>query len=294
MILPDINTASQYLPSLNLTVNNARLTDFFDRAQAWVVEKIIGTDIEEDLEEIIIDPYEDGGLMVEPEDSHSELRKLVQRLIAVRAYMTAIPEMDLQLSEAGFVVQSNEYMSPASKERTANLIRSLELRLCEDADALVRFLWSNSTSQAQYAVWRDSDQFFFISSVFCPFCYLYNQLQPPTARITNYVDFLEMLPKMDDAADTVVAAYVSSDELDRLLDIYRTNGLNNTQFKAVKKMLKAMTASVRGDKNMARCAAIEARNIMVNNLEHFPEFADSPCRNLPRTSFGNGRSWNGL
>ena len=42
MILHDISEAKQYLPSVNLTMANDRFTDFFSRAQGWLVSRVIG------------------------------------------------------------------------------------------------------------------------------------------------------------------------------------------------------------------------------------------------------------
>ena len=91
MILKDIETASRYLPSLNWKMDSTRLNDFFDRSQKWVVEKIIGTDIEDLLE---------AALQEGQEDPHADLRKLTCRVIGEEAYLCAVAEMDLQLSEA--------------------------------------------------------------------------------------------------------------------------------------------------------------------------------------------------
>lgn len=285
MILQDINTASQYLPSLNLTVGNARLNDFFLRSQLWAVKTIIGTDVEAILET----PIGQG-----QQDTHAELRKLVQRLLAVRTYLTVIPEMDLQMSEAGFVVQSNEYMSPASKDRTANLMKSLELRLREDADNLVLYLWQNSGTGQTYATWRNSNQFAHLSSAFMPYSYLYDQLVPPTDRLQSWMDFYNNIPKMCDALESTIASYISEEEIVRLRGLYRSNSITSVHFKAVRRILRGEVAAVRGDNRAARCAAIEARSIMLHNLASFPEFAESSCRNMPTTSMNAGHIINGL
>ena len=91
MILSNINQAQQFLPSLNLTLDNDRFKDFFRRAQEWLVSHVIGTDIEETLE---ID------MGVGQDDFHADLRLLWQRVIAEKALLDAIPEMDMQLTEA--------------------------------------------------------------------------------------------------------------------------------------------------------------------------------------------------
>lgn len=282
MILQDINTASQFLPSLNLTISNTRLNDFFQRSQLWVVNKIIGPSIEAMLD------------TQEQDETHLELKKMVQRLIAVRTYLTAIPEMDLQMSEAGFVVQSNDYMSPASKDRTANLIKNLELRLREDADNVVLYLWQNSGVNMPYTVWRTSQQFYYLSSAFLPYSYLYDQVVPPNQRLQSWCTWYDSIPKMGEALENIFSTYVSDAEIERLRDMYRANLLSQVHFKVIRRFVKGVAAAVRGDDRSARCSAIEARNIMLHNLNDFPEFANSDCRNLPYTSLNAGRIINGF
>ena len=99
MILSKITQATQFLPSLNLTLENDRFEDFFRSAQEWLVSHIIGEGLEATLESEV-------GMT--DTDSHEDLRRLCQRIIARKGLLAAIPEMDLQLTEAGFAVQQNE------------------------------------------------------------------------------------------------------------------------------------------------------------------------------------------
>lgn len=165
MILSNIKDAAKYLPSLNLTLENDRLTDFFRRAQEWLTSHIIGTDIEAlidpDLEpeeeeptepsiEETVEEIEETTETVteeddnEEEDPHEVLRRLCQRVIAEMALTTASPEMDLQLTEAGFAVQDNDDFSPASQARVDRLLSKMPERIAADIDALVRYLLDNS------------------------------------------------------------------------------------------------------------------------------------------------------
>ena len=166
MILNNITQAQQFLPSLNLTLENNRFHDFFLRAQEWLVSHVIGEVIENVLE---VD------MNVGQQDIHADLRLRCQRVIAEKALLDAIPEMDMQLTEAGFAVQSNDDFSPASAQRVDRLLAKMPERIAADVDALVRFLMKKSGRvQSAYSDWRSTDQFKYLTAAFVPYFEEYN------------------------------------------------------------------------------------------------------------------------
>ena len=86
-----------YLPNVNWKMNTSRLDDFLETAQSELTERVLGTDLEGVLEAAV----PEGGT-----DSHVVLRSLVKRVLCQAAFLDAIPILDLQLSEAGFVVHA--------------------------------------------------------------------------------------------------------------------------------------------------------------------------------------------
>ena len=135
MILKNITQAQKFLPSLNLTLESNRFDDFFSRAQEWLVSHIVGSAIEDVLE---------ADVSIADVDLHKELRTMCRRVIAEKALLDAIPEMDMQLTEAGFAVQDNDDFSPASAQRVDRLLAKMPERIAADVDALVRFLMKTS------------------------------------------------------------------------------------------------------------------------------------------------------
>ena len=121
MIVETLETVQKILPSYNLKSDESlelRMSEFLARAQEWVTQAIIGN--------TMIDRIESG---LELDGAMKKVQSMAARVICELAYLTAIAELDLQLSEAGFVVQNNEKMSPASQQRVERLTLSLEERL---------------------------------------------------------------------------------------------------------------------------------------------------------------------
>lgn len=286
MILSNIKEAGKYLPSLNLTLENVRLNDFFRRAQDWLTSHIIGTDIEELLE---ID------IAASAPDPHEDLRTLCQRVIAEMALTTAIPEMDLQLTEAGFAVQDNDDFSPASQARVDRLISKMPERIAADVDALVRFLLDNSnTSESTYSDWRGTDQFKYLTEAFIPLMEQYNKLALAAFKVTSYEEFYAAIPVMAREMQKVADYYVSRREVCRLRELYRDGEALQVHRMAIAELKSVAVAVYSHDTKCARNHASCARDIMLDDPDNFPMFKDSPAFTQKDFSLDGGKTVNFL
>ena len=289
MILSNITQATQFLPSLNLTLANDRFTDFFRRGQAWLVSHVIGEEVEEILEMEVA--------LAAPDD-HAELRLLCQRVIAEKALLDAIPEMDMQLTEAGFAVQNNDDFSPASSQRVDRLIAKMPERIAADVDALVRFLMKTSVGNGAYTYWRGSGQFAYLTAAFMPLCEEYtsycNGFQLDKKPSMNYDDFYAAIPMMARELRNVADYYVSRAEIDRLVELYRDNDLLEIHRKAIVSLKDCAVAALRYDMNRARNAAVRSREVMLAAPDRFPAFKASPAYNTPTVNLDGGKMVNML
>lgn len=286
MILSNIKEAGKYLPSLNLTLENVRLNDFFRRAQDWLTSHIIGTDIEELLE---ID------IAASAPDPHEDLRTLCQRVIAEMALTTAIPEMDLQLTEAGFAVQDNDDFSPASQARVDRLISKMPERIAADVDALVRFLLDNSnTSESTYSDWRGTDQFKYLTEAFIPLMEQYNKLALAAFKVNSYEEFYAAIPVMAREMQKVADYYVSRREVCRLRELYRDGEALQVHRMAIAELKSVAVATYAHDTKCARNHASCARDIMLDDPDNFPMFKDSPAFTQKDFSLDGGKTVNFL
>ncbi len=268
MIVTSHEEVQKYLPSYALKVKVDRIKDFLDRAQQWVSDCIIGPDIEAILE---IDIAEGAP------DPHERLRTFTSRAICELAYITMVAEMDLQLSEAGFVVQNNDNMSPASQQRTEKLVQSLHSRLCSDCDNLVKLLLTDSA----YDDWKITDQFNYLTNNFMPTTIVARMYAPSSMQMTKWHEFYELQPKMSESLRGPVANYVSNDQIEALLLLYRMEGLNENQKKVLRWIRMATLGHVTGSPN-ADHFAIEARQWMLKHETDFPEFVASDRYELPK------------
>lgn len=318
MLLRNTKEASQFLPSLNLTMENDRLNDFFIRAQKWLVDRVLGEFLETELEQsappLPVEPeepeepeitaeedvVEPGEVAAEEEvpgdDPHAKLRLLCQRVIAERALLDAIPEMDMQLTEAGFAVQNNDNFSPASAQRVDRLLNSLPDRIADDVDSVVHYLLDNSTGTEQnpclYDNWRGTEQFKYLSAAFMPLREQYHRYG--TQRAENYDDFYNAIPVMAEAMNQTVAYFVSDEEIEQLLELYRDNQLLLIHAKAIMQLRFVASAAYEGSPVSARNHAINARNVMLSAPDSFPAFKNSPAFKQKDVNIDGGKIVNFL
>ena len=283
MIIQNIEQLRALLPSINVRVDSHRLDDFIRRAQQWVTAKIIGTGIETALEQTPATP-----------DTHADLRLLVQRVMADKAYLLFADEMNLQLGEAGMVVQNNEAMSVASNDRRNNLVESLQSRLDMDADALVDYLYINSATGGTYTAWRSSDQFQYLTLAFTPSLAALRQAAPFDKKATHWEAFYDAMEQMANAVFDIAGPYCSQDEIVDLREAYRLGTITNVQILAASNLRCVAAGMFFADKAYAKQAAIRARKVMLGHLTDFPTFANSPEKTLPEDNFDGGHLVNVL
>ena len=272
-----------FIPTINFKVGNSRLLDFIKTAQADLAEKVLGSTIESELEQ----PIDDSEI-----DRHAELRTMVKRAIYLSAFFDSIPELDLQLSEAGFVVASNSAVSPASRERVGALMQRVSERRSDAVDKLHRFLIENSKDDgSKYAEWRSSTQFAHLGSGFVLSlgefndCFVAND---DSSKAVLWDDFYRLIPRMNDALYGEIAQYVSSDYITELLEKkFDSESILSLERSVSFKISCAVVAAATGNTGVMRTQAVRARNIMVDNISLFPTFRASSSYVLPRMEIGS-------
>jgi hypothetical protein len=275
-MIVDPKNISQYLPSINFKVEPKRLISYIVEAQREITDRILGYDIEELLAE-------------NSDDNLSELKNLACRAISITAYLNAIPEMDLQLSEAGFVVASNEAVKPASKERVERLMESLRNRKSAAIDNLLVFLVHNSIDDASPVKdWRGSRQFAYISQTPVMTLAEFKKNILAIGDINSDLDweqFYSLIPLMNANLHNTIAYYISDvyirDVMERIRD---AEPILDIEKQVISHIKTAIVAGALEHRNTMVQESISARKIMVNNAHFFPLFHSSDSYQLPTTS----------
>lgn len=263
MLVSGYTEMKAFLPAIEMKGTPTIFNDALELAQEALVDDIIGSDLETILER--------------RESEDSRLLKACQRVIAMEAFLKSIPEVDLVLTDSGFGVISNQDVAPASKERVANLTAGLQARLDESKDRLVSFLMAST----KYDDWRGSQQFARLADglilTFAEFRDLavYNPVSAPLYPKT-WQDFLKLNSALNVALTSDVAAYISTDFADELLQKVLDKETLFPNEKKVLRMVKIAIASIAmGDRETGIAQAIKAVAFMRSVPDDFPTFINS-------------------
>ncbi|MBR5146444.1 MAG: hypothetical protein IKW54_02320 [Bacteroidales bacterium] len=275
-MIVDPKNITQYLPSVNFKVDSRRFTPYLQEAELEIVDKLISCEIADML-------------ACSEDENLTELKNLASRAICVTAYLDAVPEMDLQLSEAGFVVASNEAVKPASKERVERLMESLKNRKSASLDNLLVFLVHNSIDDASPVKdWRGSRQFAHISQTPVMTLAEFKKNILDIGNVNSDLDwrqFYSLIPLMNSHLHNTVAYYISDvyirDVMERLRDAEPILDIEKQVLSHIK---TAIVAGAMERRNIMIQESISARKIMVDNAHFFPLFLDSGSYQLPTTN----------
>jgi len=142
-----------YIPNIVQTVPGEvsiydKMIPFLKSSEEWVIDTFIG----EELSTKILDDNNPEGC---------PLLGVGGRIIALDAFMHAIPSLDLILTPNGFGVVSNNTIVPASKERVERLVAELELSRDNEINSLLKVL-------PKYEEWLGTEQAANFSSTLFP------------------------------------------------------------------------------------------------------------------------------
>ncbi len=263
MLVANYNEMKVYLPAIEMKAAPTIFTDALDTAQQDLVAEIIGSALEQQLEQRA--------------EADAALLRLCQRIISIAAFLGSIPELDVVLTDAGFGVVSSQDMAPASKDRVASLTAALQKRLDESKDRLVTFLMKSAT----YIDWRGTEEFARISDgLILTFAEFRDKavFNPRTAQLypKSWSEFLRLNATLNVALTTDVAAYISPEYATELLEKVRDGeamGANETK---VLQLVKIAIASIAlADKETGMAQVFKAVALMKKNLTDFPTYAQS-------------------
>ncbi len=263
MIVTDIDEMRQFLPTINMKGSPSIFDDALSSAQQDLSENILGTDLEERIEQ--------------RNEDDAKLLHMCQRIISISAFVSSMHEMDLVLTDAGFAVINSEDFAPASKERVANLKASLQTKLDAELDRLVSYLMNSDTCDD----WRGTEQFGRLSDgLFLTYSDLrdlavYNSktmdLYPKSWR-----DFLRLNAALNVALMTDAAKYISKEFAEALIEKIRDKETLLPEETAAMKLIKiSIAAFAMGDRMTGNDQAIKAANYMIAHIDSFPIFKSS-------------------
>jgi hypothetical protein len=254
---------------INATLNEATFAPFIPDAEKKFVKPFLGKELFELLETWTQtkDPQE------------AELKALYPFVVAVVSRGTmliAAPHMDLNIGESGFSVTSTNILSPASRERVKDYMKSLEELTWSNVESMLKFLEENKDD---YEDWVESDAF----------TMQIRNLINSAKEFDKYVDidesrltFQKLRKDMDNVEQMRVKNLISPQLFNMLLEKIRNNDDFEDKEAELLRFLQGFVANEVAAKSLGKDTAHvaifnfnEARAIINRYPDDFPLYRDS-------------------
>lgn len=246
MLVKNLAEMRAYVPSINITTGDDRMTDFLEVAQQNITDRILGA------------------------SKIFENNNALKRAISLSAFVKGLREMDVTLGSSGFIVSKNEAATPASKNRVDKLLLSIAQRESDSLDFLVKSLVKDKD-------WRSSSQGSYFFSGLIPTLEIFVQSIYPTSNNApkGFWQFFDFQSKLSLALMTKVAPIISTDYALELRKKLTADTLDEHDDVILQHIRPAIIAFALGELTIANNHAYDGKNYMLANIANFPTFAAS-------------------
>lgn len=262
MLIASIEELKKYIPT-DVGQNLEKINSFLENAETREIIKILGGALYMELKaayEIGFDasPEIDSGSTDLRNDKLEALLPYVQRPLAYFAYLDAVPIIDVVITNTGLGVVSNQNIAPASQNRVASFKKGIEKAAFDGVEALIQYLEENI---ADFDTWQSSTAYSLQK----------NHIITNAREFNKYVEiensrlsYLKLLPTMFNVEQMEVAAAISKDLLDEIIEEQKDGDVTSENQKILD-MLKPAVANMAMGRGIYLLAnAIYAEGVMKN------------------------------
>jgi hypothetical protein len=209
-ILNNIEQFTEFIPTAEGSDLNV-LKSFLKESEYSLKDELLGNDLYEVIKEL---------------DETSMVLKYARAAICLKAYLTAIPFLDLIQTPNGFAVVNNANHAPASRERVDKLLLFVERRLSTETDALI------ITFLKEDDLWEEWKKAEFIFNKHTEIVYLTAKELREYSNNNTFIgkDLLSIHPTVL-MLQSHIAGYISIDYMAELIDKRRNSNLSEFDVK---------------------------------------------------------------
>lgn len=235
------------------------MESFLRNADNWIRTTLLGTPLYQEVDTM-------------PED----LTRQIELVISLRAFIEAIPFLDLVLTPTGFGIVSNNNLAPASKDRVDRLQKRAQYTLDDAVDTLIWDIYDSAFCEK----WREGEAFPVLTS---SLIWTAEELRlyagkPGAHRST----LLDLRPQIT-AAEQAVSMYISVDYMEELTGKLQQKLLQDKEKGIIRQLQKIIGFFLQGMNNTAEIALCHLVNLMEAHPEEFGTYHNSEEYKLKHT-----------
>lgn len=260
MIITDIETLKKYIPTIAIGIDDinafGRYQNYLQDAERWLRREITGRAILEIASST--DP--------EPED---ELVTLCQAVVAHKAYLDAIPMLDLVETPNGFAVHGDGTLAPASAVRVESLKKGIAAKLDDCVEDLIDYLEEN---EEYHDDWKGSPSYSLVNDNYILSLRQFRKYAPFEG---NRLEFIKARPNLTRARMQLIEPVISEELSLEVIEELRDGELSETNKKIIEDLRFALAGFATGDTRMAESSLARVRKKLIANPEGYPAFMES-------------------
>lgn len=252
MLINSIDEMKQFLPSLMMkTADSPLLRDAIYSADTWLRQHVTGEDMYAKVE--------GGGIA-----DDNVLHRLMSQSISLTAFLSVMADLDVALTDAGFVVVQDAQMVPASKARVDKLEASLKFRRLDCLSGLIFQLRSCrewlETSQCKHLCRS------FVATKDELLSYV------PGLNLPDFETFTAFQDRIMTALYNDISSWVPLATVKELNSRYTAATLETVEEMVVRLIIQSAAAFVKGKDGSQ--FALKAYALLKSSPEEFPYFVD--------------------
>lgn len=253
MIITTIEQLKQHIATV--TSNDIdQYKPYLKTAETWLYREILGLEMK---------PY-----VVEDEP---ELFDLAASVVSHKAYLEAIPFIDLIQTESGFAVVRNDNLAPASPERVKALTASTAQKLDEAVEDLLEWLELQTDSELEI-IWKTSKSYTLINDNYVRSI---RQFREFGEWAGSRIDWIRFRPKLVAARKLKIEPVISVEQSLAIIEALRDDDVNAAMIAILDDLRFALAAYALDDAEKGHSFISRVRDYMIAHPDDFPQFKAS-------------------
>lgn len=256
MIIKNIERFRELIPTVT-GKSLEKYTQPISDAAVWLRQQIVGPALMRVIEQM------------QDEASVPELFTRAELVVAYKAYLIAIPKMDVIETSNGFAVVMDDKLAPASRDRVNALITSMQESLSFAVDDLIEYL---EDSEEYRTDWIKSPAYMVTSDIYIPTLRTFRRYGTFPG---GCLDFMAACTNLRSIIVKNIEPVISRELSAAILGEIRSGSISPQNEAIIGDLCQALAAFYNQDAQLGDMSVCRAREVVEDNPNDYPAFTGS-------------------
>jgi hypothetical protein len=204
-------------------------------------------------------------------EDNADLLSLAQAVVCHKAYLDAIPFLDLVQTESGFAIVRTDNLTPASTDRVKTLIAATSERLTECIEDLLEWLEAQTDTEIE-TVWKASKTYTIINDNYVRSIREFRTYGEFSGGRLEWISFR---PKLATVRRLRIEPVISAELSAAIIEDLRDDDVPDPVKAILDDLRFALAAFANGNEADGQSYISRVRNYLIANADDFPAFKAS-------------------